>query len=130
MSGVSGGPPVLEADVPLGPLCTYRVGGRARWLVRLERPHQLEALADLIRRAAPADADVADEDVAAEDTDADVADQDADADADDHRGGGGSGASARLLVVGQGSNLLVADGGFDGVAVVAGGELAGVSVES
>ena len=68
-----------ERDVPLGPLTTYRVGGRAALLVRVEEITDLVA----VHRA-----------VAATDL--------------------------PVLIVGRGSNLLVADGGFGGLALVLG----------
>ncbi|MBX3313623.1 MAG: UDP-N-acetylmuramate dehydrogenase [Actinobacteria bacterium] len=78
---------VLDVDVPLGPLTTYRVGGPARRFVLVDDE-------DVLRR------------VAAAATAADVA----------------------VLVVGKGSNLLVADAGFDGLAVQLGPSFAEVLV--
>ena len=78
----------LQADVALGPLTTYRVGGTARRFARLESAADLEALLALPPES-----------------------------------------RRRVLVVGQGSNLLVADTGFDGLAVVLGEAFAGVEVE-
>jgi len=66
----------VAEDVPLAPLCTYRVGGPAALLAEPEDADDLAALLRLAR----------DEGLA-------------------------------TLVVGGGSNLLVADAGFDGVAV-------------
>jgi UDP-N-acetylmuramate dehydrogenase len=40
----------------------------------------------------------------------------------------GTGRAVPVLVLGNGSNMLVADGGFDGVVVVPGGALAGVEI--
>ena len=67
---------LVERDVPLAPLTTYRVGGPAALFARPRRVADLARLADAC-------------------------------------------AAARLpvLVVGRGSNLLVADAGFAGVAV-------------
>jgi UDP-N-acetylmuramate dehydrogenase len=73
-AGVLG--PLAERDVPLGPMTTYRVGGRAALFARPTRPDDLATIA----RAR-------------------------------HESG------LPTLVVGRGSNLLVADGGFDGIAV-------------
>jgi UDP-N-acetylmuramate dehydrogenase len=70
---------LAELDAPIGPMTTYRVGGRAALLVRVDTIDDLHALADAIR-----DRDLP------------------------------------VLVVGRGSNLLVADQGFPGIAVVLG----------
>ncbi len=77
----------LRRYEPLGPRCTYRVGGAARLLVTVEDDAELDWLTEVV-------------------------------------------ASERLavLAVGRGSNLLVADDGFDGVAVVLGDAYAGVEV--
>lgn len=66
---------LAERDVPIGPLTTYRVGGRAAVFARIAR-------ADLPRLA-----------VAARDS------------------------GLPVLVIGRGSNMLVADSGFAGIAV-------------
>ena len=68
--------PIATRDAPLGPLTTYRVGGRAALLAR---PRTLEELASVGRAVAAVD--------------------------------------LPLLVVGRGSNLLIADAGFPGLAV-------------
>lgn len=68
--------PAAECDVPLGPMTTYRVGGRAAVLVRAT------GLADLLRVA------------------------------EAHRRSG-----LPVLAVGRGSNMLIADTGFRGIAV-------------
>jgi len=75
-------------DVPLGPYCTYRVGGPAAVLVDVDGEEDLAALA-----AAVAD------------------------------------TGLPVLVVGNGSNLLVADAGFPGIAVHLGDRWAKVHVE-
>jgi len=62
------------ADAPMAPLVTYRVGGRAAWLVTATG---IEDLLEVARRR----------------------------------------AGREVLVVGRGSNLLVADAGFDGIVV-------------
>lgn len=79
---------VPETDASIGPLTTYRVGGPARRLVRVEDEAALTAVAAAV-----------------------------------HRSG------VDTLVVGKGSNLLVADAGFDGLAIVLGDAFAEVSVE-
>jgi UDP-N-acetylmuramate dehydrogenase len=78
---------IVEEHVPLGPLTTYRVGGPARKLVRVESD------ADLVDVAALVQAE-----------------------------------SVPTLVVGKGSNLLVADAGFDGIAVVLGDAFAEITI--
>lgn len=78
---------LLQAEVPLGPLTTYRVGGCARRMAVVEREDDLVTLARAVARH---DVDV--------------------------------------LVIGKGSNLLVADAGFDGLAVSLGPGFAEVHV--
>ena len=78
----------VQADVPLAPLTTLRVGGNARTMVTAESTADLLA----VGRACA-----------------------------DHGVG--------WLVVGKGSNLLVADAGWDGVAVVLGRGFRGVEVQ-
>ncbi len=80
------GPRVLR-DEPLGPRCTYRVGGAARVLVVVERAEELDVVATIL----------------AEDP-------------------------VAVLCIGRGSNLLVSERGFDGVAVVLGEGLAQITV--
>lgn len=77
----------LEHDVPIGPLTTYRVGGRAALFARVESFDDLAAVASLLQ----------------------------------DRGVG-------VLVVGNGSNLLVADAGFDGLAIVLGESFASIDI--
>ena len=92
-----GSAPRIVIDAPIGPLTTYRVGGRASALV------VAESLEDLRRvGAAIAEAERG-------------GDGDADGDVVDRIG---------LLVIGRGSNLLVADAGFDGIVVQLGDGLA------
>ena len=67
---------LAEFDVPLGPMTTYRVGGRARLFVRPTTVAELESVSAAVRESA-----------------------------------------LPVLVVGRGSNLLVADGGFGGIAI-------------
>ena len=71
---------LAEADVPLGPLTTYRVGGAAAIFVRPTTLEHLVTLTEAVRRS-----------------------------------------GLTVLVVGRGSNLLVADTGFAGIAVSLGG---------
>ena len=78
----------VEADAPLGPLTTYRVGGPATMLVTVEDDDDLPELDRL----------------AAE-------------------------SGLPVLVVGKGSNLLVADAGFPGIAVVLGERFAEIDVD-
>lgn len=102
MSAASGADPAAEAlehaaralgasarrDVPLGPFTTYRAGGPAALLARIESEADLRRLADVLAaRPVP------------------------------------------VLVVGKGSNLLVADRGFAGLAIVLGEAFATVTVE-
>ena len=79
---------IVEHDVPLGPLTTYRVGGAAARFARIEDDDDLAALAAIVR--------------------------------DEH---------VPVLVVGKGSNLLVADAGFPGLAVVLGDAFAEVTID-
>lgn len=67
---------IAAADVPLGPLTTYRVGGRAAVLVK---PATIDDL-ELVATARDA-------------------------------------SGLPILVVGRGSNMLVADSGFEGIAI-------------
>ena len=73
--------PLAERDVSLGPLTTYRVGGPAALLARVESVADLRPVRDALVSHRP----------------------------------------ARAWCVGRGSNLLVADTGFPGLAVVLGG---------
>jgi len=77
----------LEQDVPIGPMTTYRVGGRASLFVRVESEDELPELVALVGE----------------------------------RG-------VDVLVVGNGSNLLVADAGFAGLAVVLGDAFASIDI--
>ncbi len=78
----------LLVDEPHGPRTTYRVGGRARWLLEAASVDDLRAARDAVVATGVA-----------------------------------------VLVVGRGSNLLVADAGFDGLAVALGEAFAAVDVE-
>lgn len=84
----------LTADVPLGPLTTYRVGGPATRFVQVADHDELVAVARaLAGLAATGEAPVA------------------------------------VLVVGRGSNLLVGDTGFEGLALQLGAGFEGVEVQ-
>ena len=41
---------ITEADVPLGPMTYYRLGGPARWLAR---PQSVDQLREIVTRAVP-----------------------------------------------------------------------------
>lgn len=77
-----------EPDAPLGALTTYRVGGRAALLARVESDDDLRAVAAAV-----------------------------------------AASGVDVVVVGKGSNLLVADEGFPGLAVVLGEGFAGIEVD-
>jgi UDP-N-acetylmuramate dehydrogenase len=78
----------VERDVPIGPMTTYRVGGRAALFMRVDGERDLAELMSLVREQ-----------------------------------------QLDVLVVGKGSNLLVADEGFDGIAVVLGPSFESVSID-
>lgn len=77
-----------RVDVPLGPLTTYRVGGRASLLVRIESDGDVDALSRAI-----------------------------------------AATDVPVLIVGKGSNLLVSDRGFEGVAVTLGDRFAEIEID-
>jgi UDP-N-acetylmuramate dehydrogenase len=79
----------VTRDEPVGPLTTYRVGGPASVLVRLEDDADLTAVAAIV-----------------------------------------AGSGVDVLVVGRGSNLLVSDAGFPGVALVLGEGFAQVEIDA
>lgn len=79
--------PLAVTGAPIGPLCTYRVGGPAALLVEANSVATLERVRDA----------VAEHDLP-------------------------------VLVIGRGSNLLVADAGFDGVVVRLGDDFAGIEI--
>jgi len=79
---------LAQRDAPLGALTTYRVGGVAALLVRLDDDDALAAVASAV-----------------------------------------AATSIEVVVVGKGSNLLVADAGFPGLAVVLGEAFAHVEVD-
>jgi UDP-N-acetylmuramate dehydrogenase len=81
--------PLAERDVPIGPLTTYRVGGRAALLARIETLADLRTLGEAIRAV-----------------------------------------EVPVLIVGRGSNVLVADRGFPGLAVVLGEFAGAIDVEA
>ena len=66
----------LQRDVPLGPMTTYRVGGRAALFATLASVAEIAAVAEAVQAT-----------------------------------------GIEVLVVGRGSNLLIADTGFDGLAI-------------
>ncbi len=78
---------LVAAEVPLGPLTTYRVGGAARRFALVDDDRQLARVAAAVARS-----------------------------------------GVDVLVVGKGSNLLVADQGFDGLAVQLGAGFAEITV--
>lgn len=79
---------VVEHEVPVGPLTTYRVGGAARRFVLVQDETGLARVAEAV-----------------------------------------SVTGVDVLVIGKGSNLLVADRGFDGLAVQLGPAFAEVTVQ-
>jgi UDP-N-acetylmuramate dehydrogenase len=79
---------LAERDAPLGALTTYRVGGSAALLVRIDDEGSLGTVVDAVR-----------------------------------------GTAVDLVVVGKGSNLLVADDGFAGLALVLGDAFAAIDVD-
>jgi UDP-N-acetylmuramate dehydrogenase len=86
---------------PLGPLTTYGVGGPAALFVEVEGPSDLEVLREALR-------DVMGRAVV--------------------RGEGEQPGGPGIFVIGRGSNLLVADAGFDGVVVHLGARFAGLEL--
>jgi UDP-N-acetylmuramate dehydrogenase len=79
---------LLQKDVPLGPLTTYKAGGPAAFLADVGSRSALETLI-----------------------------------------GSGLTAGMTLLVLGRGSNLVVADSGFDGVVVRLSGDFTSATVD-
>lgn len=79
--------PLARADVPLGPFCTYRVGGPAALFVEVRSIAVLEVVGEAVRAS-----------------------------------------GLPVLVVGRGSNLLVADAGFPGIALHLSEAFAGLHV--
>ncbi len=82
--------PALETDRSLAPLCTYRVGGSARWFATVQDEPTLARIGSLLA---------------------------------------GLDEPVPVLVLGRGSNLLVADAGFDGLAIQLGESMAAVTIE-
>lgn len=78
---------LVQREVPLGPLTTYRVGGAARRFVLVETDQDLARVTATVHRL-----------------------------------------GVPVLVVGKGSNLLVADAGFEGLAVQLGTGFADVTI--
>jgi UDP-N-acetylmuramate dehydrogenase len=79
---------IAQADVPIGPMTTYRVGGAAALFVEISEESVLEAVCTAV-----------------------------------------SGSGVRVLVIGKGSNLLVADAGFAGLALHLGDRYADISID-
>lgn len=79
---------IVRRDVPIGPMTTYRVGGRARWFVVVDDDDALARVGEAVHRAA-----------------------------------------IDVVVLGKGSNLLVADAGFDGLVVQLGPRFADVAID-
>lgn len=79
---------LLEENVPLGPLTTYKSGGPSRFYARPEGPEHLSRVAGAIR-----------------------------------------GLDLPLLVLGRGSNLLIADNGFPGITIHMAGGFAEISYD-
>jgi len=95
--------PLARRQVPLAPLCTYKVGGPAALFVTIERPEALDAVAAALAAAG--------------------------ASAEPHGvtpPAGRDGDEVPVLVLGRGSNLLVADAGFPGLVVQLGDAFAAV----
>ncbi len=80
----------VRSAVSMAALCTYRVGGSARWFASVDSEAELRALGEAVAGAAEPPA---------------------------------------VLVVGRGSNLLVSDSGFEGLAVQLGDGLARISTD-
>lgn len=80
--------PLARSSVPLGPYCTYKVGGAADLFVEVDSVADLERVAEVV-----------------------------------------AGTGLPTLVVGKGSNLLVADAGFEGVAVQLGPAFAEIDID-
>lgn len=80
--------PLVQREVPLGPLTTYKVGGAARLFARIESRVELTLISAAVRET-----------------------------------------GVNVLVVGRGSNMLVADEGFDGLALTFGDAFASIDVE-
>lgn len=79
---------ILEVDVPMGALTTYRSGGPAKYLATVDTVDELRALVE-----------------------------------------SGLPSTEETLVLGRGSNLVVADDGFDGLVIKPDGEFVSVAVE-
>ncbi|MBV8387929.1 MAG: UDP-N-acetylmuramate dehydrogenase [Acidimicrobiia bacterium] len=76
-----------KSDVPVGPLTTYRVGGRASLLVEINDEEDVAAVAQAV-----------------------------------------TATGVPTLLIGRGSNLLVADAGFPGLAITLGGVFADLEI--
>lgn len=95
---------IARRRVPLAPLCTYKVGGAAELFVTIDHAEQLEAVARALAavEAGPPSGD----------------------------GRPGPDGQVPVLVIGRGSNLLVADAGFAGLVVQLGESFADVAVRA
>lgn len=82
----------VDRDLPIGPLCTYKVGGAAAVAVTAESVDELGLVARELKRCDP-------------------------------------GAEMPVLVIGKGSNLLVADRGFAGLLIRLGNAFSGIAVD-
>lgn len=79
---------LIQRDVPLGPMTTYKAGGPAAWFAEVPSAEDLTALID-----------------------------------------SGLTREHRVLVLGRGSNLVVADSGFAGLVVKLSGEFSAITIE-
>jgi UDP-N-acetylmuramate dehydrogenase len=79
---------IVERDVPIGPMTTYRVGGSASLFVRVDSEDDIAELISIVQEQ-----------------------------------------GLDVLVVGKGSNLLVADDGFDGLAVTLGDAFGDITID-
>lgn len=78
----------MRTEVPLAPLTSYKLGGRAAWFVEVSDDSHLDEVL------------------------------------------GAAHSELEILVLGKGSNLLVADRGFDGLVIRLGGEFLEVTLEA
>ena len=83
---------LVQTDVPLAPLTTYKFGGPSRYFAEVRTGPELEEVVAARRELAD------------------------------------GGNVLPVLILGRGSNLAVADGGFDGITVRLAGEFAGIDV--
>lgn len=109
--------PLARRHVPLAPLCTYKVGGAAALFVTIERPETLDAVAAALAAAG----------AGAEPLDSGPPGPSGGAGARGGAGPAGDAVPVPVLVLGRGSNLLVADAGFPGLVVQLGDAFAAVA---